>query len=286
MYQRGYGEIKMTDSSTHLMHVIVSNLEIVDAVAFTRKDRVNNKGRWTKQPFVHLTDGNSHFHVSDKHIMHKLLNNLNKDSMYFNAYLQFIDEFPLETILGEALIDGKDLVLKCWVTKQEDSDIYDILGFSEIKVIEWELLSFTINEITEYLKQKGFAGRIAIEEYDFGEGKSSSLTGTYVKGNSIISIIVHNNNPIIRARYINPCDSAMILLDTHVLKGSLSTIEVKKLYSIIDILVMQLDNLNICVMPFMEAQKLMTTKHIRKFRDKSKIESENYDKIINCFRSF
>ena len=44
MYQRGYGEIKMTDSSTHLMHVIVSNLEIVDAVAFTRKDRVNNKG--------------------------------------------------------------------------------------------------------------------------------------------------------------------------------------------------------------------------------------------------
>ena len=44
----------MTESKPILMHLFADRIEIVDAIAFRRADLQNNKGRWVKQPNVHL----------------------------------------------------------------------------------------------------------------------------------------------------------------------------------------------------------------------------------------
>ncbi len=283
MYQRGYGEIKMIDSSPHLMHILVTDLVLKEAIAFTRKDRKNNKGRWTKQPYVHLNDSNRDYYVTDKHIMHKLLNLLNKSSMSYSAYLQLIELYSLELMLKEAMFDGKGSVIKCWV----DNDI--IVGFSTMKQVQWDVISFTLNEINTHLTQKNYVGRVGIENYDFGGGKSTSLTGTFVNGSKVLSIISHNNNPIIQARYIN---SSVMLVDTRVFKGALSTLEVALLYEVIDNFCDQLDTVQSLVhdmkpLYMVEFNDSMLsgiqTKHIRKFRDKNKIEKENYNKFMYYF---
>tara|TARA_R110000851_G_scaffold43123_3_gene106920 strand:+ start:64 stop:318 length:255 start_codon:yes stop_codon:yes gene_type:complete len=83
-----------------------------------------------------------------------------------------------------------------------------------------------------------------------------------------------------------------MLVDTRVFKGALSTLEVALLYEVIDNFCDQLDTVQSLVhdmkpLYMVEFNDSMLsgiqTKHIRKFRDKNKIEKENYNKFMYYF---
>ena len=200
----------MTESKPILMHLFVDKIKIVDAIAFRRADLDNNKGRWVKQPNVHLKYENTNLYIVDKHIMHLLI-----ERMYYREYLQFIEEFPLEVMLQDALLEAKGMIVKCWVTDNV------IQGFSETDMINNDVIGFTLKEISIYLETKGYKTRHAMEDYDFGDGKRSSFTSTFINKGKVLSIVAHDRNPIIQSRYIN---NTVMLINNRVFKGLLSTI--------------------------------------------------------------
>jgi len=262
----------MTESKPILMHLFADKIKIVDAIAFRRSNLEDNKGRWVKQPKVHLKYENKDLYIVDKHIMHNFLNILLLERMKYHDYLQLVDEFPLEVMLQEALLEARGGIVKCWVTDN------NIEGFSETHIINNEAIGFTLTELSVYLASKGYKVRHAMEDYDFGEGKTTSFTSTFINKGKVISIVAHDRNPIIQSRYIN---NTVMLISSRVFKGFLSTIEAGELYESIDEFLEELEHIEYLVSHAPDYElvlknQLCGTEYIRKFRDKNKIEKENY----------